>query len=207
MTHTLNRKGLSEDRRGEEIVFLAMVHRRQKTEKIESMKQIAATVLKYQPLNILGAPLGMEPEDIVSMCAQAGIVTAVFSSQSDVQALVAEIKSQKLGISVVLSGLFSDVHDICRATGLTEHTFNLSLGIFGNTRLLPDEKTLEITTQCGHALISPYLVKKLVQKIKKGKMQSSEAAAMLVKPCVCGIGNPQRIKRLLDEQVVAQQPA
>jgi hypothetical protein len=54
------------------------------------------------------------------------------------------------------------------------------LGIFGKTEKLPDKKTLEITTQCGHALISPHLVEHIVKKMKKGKMTSAEGAKLLV---------------------------
>jgi hypothetical protein len=60
---------------------------------------------------------------------------------------------------------------------------------------------MEITTQCGHALISPHLVAAVVKKIRKGKMTVEEAARMLIKPCACGIGNTTRIERLLGEMV------
>ncbi|RJQ74054.1 MAG: hypothetical protein C4519_17275 [Desulfobacteraceae bacterium] len=200
MTHTLNRRGLSEDRPGEEIVFLAMAHRKEKPQKAEAMRQMARTVLRYGPKNIIGAPLGLDPPAITEMCARAGIVTAVFTDKEDVLALVRDIKSQKLGVSVVLSALFSDVRDICTAAGIREHTYNVSLGIFGKTEKLPDEQTLRITTQCGHGLVSPHLVNHILKRMNKGKMTSAEGAQLLVKPCVCGIGNPQRFKRLLDEK-------
>jgi hypothetical protein len=113
--------------------------------------------------------------------------------------LVKDIKSQQLGVSVVLSGLFSDVRDICNSADLTEHTLNISLGIHGRTERVPDEKTLEIVTQCGHSLISPHLVEAVVKKIRKGKMTADEGALMLVKPCACGIGNPGRVAETLAE--------
>jgi hypothetical protein len=113
--------------------------------------------------------------------------------------VIAEVKAKKLGISMVLSGLFSDVRCLCRANDLKEHTYNVSLGIFGKTKKLPDEKTLEIVTQCGHALISPHLVKDIVKRIKRGKMTPEEGAKVLIKPCVCGIGNPQRMEKLLQD--------
>lgn len=199
MTHTLNRTGLSEDRPGEEVVFLAMVQQKEKTRKADTMQEMAETVLKYKPENIIGAPLGFNDQEVIATCVRAGIVTAVFSSEDDVRQLVKDIKSRNLGISVVLSGLFSDIQDICAETGLRPHTYNIPLGIFGKTEKLPDKKTLEITTQCGHALISPHLVKHIVKKMKKGKMTSSQGAKLLVRPCFCGIGNPKRFEKILDE--------
>jgi hypothetical protein len=204
MTHTLNRKGLSEERPGDEIVVLFMVHQREREQKIEGMGPIVETVLKHKPDNMIGAPAGMTEEQMRTRLGRGGIITAVFNNQEDVKKLVGEVKEKKLGISMVLSGLFTDVREICRANDIKEHTFNISLGIFGKTEKLPDEKTLEITTQCGHALISPYLVEDVVKKMKKGKMSAKEGAKLLTRPCVCGIGNPQRIETLLDEMAAGQ---
>ena len=199
MTHTLNRKGLSENRPGEEIVVLCMVTQSEKPKKKEAMKQMVKTILKYRPDNIIGAPLGLNEEEIIGLCSQVCVVTAVFNRKEDVRRLVEDIKTQHLGISVVLSGLFSDVREICEANDLKEHTYNISLGVFGKTENLPAEKVLEITTQCGHGLISPNLAENVLKQIRKGKMTSVEAARLLIKPCVCGIGNPERITRLLNE--------
>jgi hypothetical protein len=201
MTHTLNRRGLSEAKPGEEIVVLCMVTRSEKATKAESMGKLAATVLKYKPENYIGKPYGMDPETVEAMAPVTGVVTAVFNNKEDVRKLVEEIKSEKLGISVVLSALFNDVRDICSCAHLKEHTYHISLGIFGKTERLPDEKTMEIITQCGHSLISPHLVTDILKKIRKGKMTPEEGAHLLIKPCVCGIGNPQRIEKILREMV------
>ena len=204
MTHTLNRKGLSDERPGEEIVVLCMAHCNEKARKAEAMKQIAATILKYNPDNYLGKPLGLEPETLEMMAPVAGVVTAVYHDKDTVGRLVADLKAQQLGVSVVLSGLFSDVRDICTSTDLREHTFHLSLGVFGKTERLPDEDTLEITTQCGHSLISPALVADIMRKIKRAKMTPEEGALLLIKPCACGIGNPKRVQQILEKMVLAQ---
>ncbi len=201
MTHTLNRTGLSDTRPGEEIVVLAMTHRPNKPEKTEEMKALAETVLKYKPVNFIGKPLGLDPESVVLMAPMTGIITAVFAEKEDVRKLVEEIKSKKLGISVVLSGLFNDVRDVCRCAGLKEHTYHMSLGLFGKTERAPGDKILEIVTQCGHSLISPSLVHSVVKKIRKGKLTPEQGAELLVKPCACGIGNTERIRNILSEMV------
>jgi hypothetical protein len=178
-----------------------MAHRAQKAEKAEAMQKIAETVLKYKPENVIGRPLGLNDETIEMMAPMTGVVTAVFTDKKDVEKLVEEIKQKQLGISVVLSGLFSDVRDICRCTGLKEHTYHMSLGVFGKTDRMPDEKTLEITTQCGHSLISASLVEAILKKMRKGKLSPEEGARLLVKPCACGIGNTKRIEKILREMV------
>ena len=64
MTHTLNRRGLSEARPGEEIVVLCMMTRAEKAHKAEKMGKLARTVLKYNPENFIGKPYGLEPEAV-----------------------------------------------------------------------------------------------------------------------------------------------
>lgn len=203
MTHTLNRTGLTEEKSGEEIVFLAMVQAKRKDEKAEEMAELASLVMKYKPSNFIGAPTGFTPETLVKVAGRMSVITAVFHDLATVAELVREIKSKRLGISIVLSGLFSDVNHICRETGLKEHTHNISLGVFGRTEQMPDKDVLEITTQCGHALISPHYVGHLMKKVNKGRMTSEEAARLLIKPCVCGIGNPERIEKILDRMAAA----
>jgi len=199
MTHTLNRKGLSNERPGEEIIFLAMVHQKNKHAEYENMKKLAEIVLMHHPRNMIGMPTGATRELIPRICAGAGILTAVFVNKGDVIRLIEEIKPKSWKISVVLSGLFSDVRNVCTDCNLKEHTYNISLGIWGRTEKLPDEKILEITTQCGHALISPNYVEHVVKEIKKGKLTPEEGAKKLVKPCVCGIGNRKRTTHILKE--------
>jgi hypothetical protein len=201
MTHTLNRTGLSEAKPGEEIIVLCMVHRPDKIQKMQQMQEIATTILRYEPDNIIGRPLGLGADEIVSLAPIAGIITAVFSDKETALKVVQDIKSQKPGVSVVLSGLFTDVHDVCSCAGLKEHTYHISLGILGKTDRLPAERTMEIVTQCGHSLISPHLVSAVVKNIRKGKMTCEEGAHLLVKPCACGIGNPKRIQKILEELV------
>jgi hypothetical protein len=145
--------------------------------------------------------LDCRPVCLKTLVPATGIITAVFDNREDVDKLVSKMKAEKLDVSVVLSGLCSDVHETCKCAGLTEHTYNISLGVYGRTEKLPDDKTMEITTQCGHALISAHLVDAVVKKIRKGKMTVNEAARMLVKPCACGIGNTTRIERLLGAMV------
>jgi DNA-binding transcriptional regulator YhcF (GntR family) len=46
-------------------------------------------------------------------------------------------------------------------------------------------------------LVSGYLVKKMVEDIKKKKIPLKKAAIELAKPCLCGIFNPDRAAKLL----------
>lgn len=206
MTHTLNRRGLKNERPGEEICVLGMIHHKNKNEKNSAaLRELVKTIIRYEPNNIIGRPLGISPEQVIEMSAAAGVVTAVFTDKDAVCKLVQEIKAKDLGISVVLSGLFSDIHDICEYAGLTEHTSNYPVGIFGKAALLPDYITLEIATQCGHGLVSRHYIKDVVRRISKGTLTSQEGAELLSKPCVCGIVNKKRTEEILLKMVEQRQ--
>ncbi len=198
MTHSQNRTGISHDSDNNEIVVLCMVHFKQKAEKAEAIKKMTDIVLSYSPDNIIGRPLGIKDEDIRELSPSFGIITAVFNDKETVVKLLSEIRENNLGISVVLSSLFANVREICHRQNLTEHTFNISLGVFGQTEKLPDDDTLSITTQCGHALVAPALVRKIIRQVKKGDLTSDDGAVLLAKPCVCGIVNHTRTKRIIE---------
>lgn len=204
MTHSLHRKGLSVGKPGEEMVVLCMVHSEQKKDGADDLVRAAEILLNHSPANFIGSPLGFSDEDVISWVPGGGIFTAVYTDFQEVVEVVSEIRSEDLDISVTLSGLFDDVHKICSNTGLTEHTYNCSLGIHGEKEKLPDEKILEITTQCGHGLVSSSYVKHIAKKIEDGKMTISEGAKKITKPCVCGIVNPKRTEKILREIVQSE---
>jgi hypothetical protein len=108
-----------------------------------------------------------------------------------------EIKDRELGVSVVVSGLFQHIDQDCQKLGLTMHTMNYSLQVWGKRELLPDPKITKITTMCGHDLISFNLVQSLLKDMRGGKKTLEEAAETLSRPCVCGVFNPQRAALIL----------
>ncbi|MDD3706196.1 MAG: hypothetical protein PHC45_09080, partial [Clostridiaceae bacterium] len=73
--------------------------------------------------------------------------------------------------------------------------------IWGDKARLPDEKYLEITSMCGHAMISVNLIKKMINDVKKGIKTIEQAAAELAKPCVCGIFNAEKAQKILEELI------
>ena len=129
------------------------------------------------------------------------LIHAVFKDRDVMKACLSELKSKDLGLSVTVSGLFEEVKGACREIGLVPHTVQCSLGAVGKTEKLPDEKALEITTMCGHAMVSPNLLAHLIKKIGSGKMAHADAALELSRQCECGIFNPARAERLLKQMV------
>jgi hypothetical protein len=102
---------------------------------------------------------------------------------------------------VVVSGLFSHFKEDCKKLDLPIHTVNYSLGIWGKTERLPDPKITEITTMCGHGLVSFNLVQSLLKEIRRGKKTLEEASQIIARPCVCGVVNTTRAEELLKAMV------
>ena len=134
----------------------------------------------------------------------SSVVTAIYTDPAKVAALIEDIKGDWLTrnrekgypISIVLSGLFDDVHACCQTTGLTEHTYLESLGFFGKIEDLPGPDELAVMTMCGHGLIARNRVKQLVEWIQTGEMTPEQASEDVAKPCVCGIVNRDRAREI-----------
>ena len=123
-----------------------------------------------------------------------------FSEREAVKNVLARLKEEDLGISIVVSGLIDEVRSICSEVGLKPHTATLSLGIFGKKEKLPDDHVLKLITMCGHSLIGAPLVENCCEKVRKGTMTAEEAADVIARPCTCGIFNVVRCAELIRKQ-------
>jgi len=121
----------------------------------------------------------------------------VFNNEKEFTAYITRLMERNLGPSVVVSGLFDNVYKCLGRAGIHPHTVQFSLGIFGRVDRLPREEILQITTMCGHHLISAGLTTKLFNDVKKGKITPERAAAIMGKQCICGAFNEKRAARVI----------
>ena len=129
--------------------------------------------------------------------ADSRMIMAVFKDRETLTNCLKEIKERNFGISLVISGLYKETGKTCAETGLSPHTVNLSLGIHGNIRRLPEKNVLEIHTMCGHAMVSSRLILHMVEQIKEGRTTCKNAAKELSRMCDCGIFNTYRAEKIL----------
>lgn len=197
MTHSLHRKG-KEDALKTDYVILAMraagIHDKTPEAKEiarEKLLRIGEILNQHKPTNIM----------IPRLQRFSPAITASFDNVEVVKQILQTLKQEDLGISIVTSGLLTEIQRISKEVGLKPHSVHLSLGVFGvkKDELLPSEKILEVTTQCGHHCVSPQSVEHYVELIKKGKISVKDAAQELAKPCICGITNPTRISEILHQ--------
>jgi len=139
----------------------------------------------------------VDPQRILDGVARAGSAYAVFNDKEKVAAFINDVVTADLGLSVIVSGLFDEVGDICQRAGIKRHTAQCSLGVWGKTDRLPPEEILDITTMCGHGMVSFNLVKRMAGEVRQGLISLNEAARKMARPCSCGVFNPTRAEDLL----------
>ena len=129
------------------------------------------------------------------------VITATFKDETDVINMLADLKKEDLGMSIVVSALVDHVKECCHKVGLEPHTVESSLGRIGRTDLLPPNEILEIATMCGHSMVSFNFINEMIEKCRKGRCTPEEAAAELFKPCMCGIFNTDRAAMLIRKMI------
>jgi hypothetical protein len=140
-------------------------------------------------------------EEILAIEQPQRWCSVVYDNKDSLEKALNGLKEADLGLSVVVSGIFEDVFEICAKIGVGPHTVNMSAGIWGRTDLLPGRKILEITKMCGHGYISRYLVEHLIDQVRRGHASAEEAGVEMSKQCICNFFNPVRAANLIREYI------
>lgn len=203
MTHTLHRQGSLESLEKDYVVFAMPSSGLNSEGSKPKLEKVYEILKRHDPVNIGDSKGGSRfslgsDEAVRRILVENELVHAVYRSREQVIAALRDLKEEDLGLSVTVSGLTEAIHHCCRKTELTPHTIVMSLGIWGRTDLLPEEKIQEVATMCGHGLVSYNLVRELADEVKKGRLTARKAGEMLAKPCICGIFNPERAAELIE---------
>lgn len=147
-----------------------------------------------------GPKLKYPIEEIKDNLSDKSRIRGIFTKKTQVVEFLKRVKEKDLGMSVIITGVLSEVIPACKEAGVTPHSINYSLGVWGKKDNLPSETTLAITTMCGHHMIPPKFVDKVMKRVKKGKLTSDEGAKELAEFCYCGIFNHVRCSDIITEQ-------
>lgn len=201
MTHSLHRQGVEENLHGDIVFIFSPSKGRNDVGSGAKAKKFCEIIRKYNPVHygddLTGNVLTLGAEQLDRNLHDITNVHVAFNSVKDAAGALKEVVAADLGISVVVQGLFEEVGECCRHAHADFHSIEHSLGVLGKTELLPDSKTLEIITMCGHGLVSSQLVHQLAKRVKKGAITPEKAAEKLASLCMCGIFNPARATKLL----------
>jgi len=205
MTHTLHRVGTVENL-SDDFPYLAMSAKGFPNEpgSDDKMREILKIAQKHNPVNYgdmrTGNEFSTDLDEILEKVDTRSIVHAVFTNVDDAAGFAKEVAGKNFGISLVLSAPFDLAKQVAEKAGVKVHTIEYAPGIWGKKELLAENWILEITTMCGHAMISRYLVEDLTDRVKKGRMTAKAAAEEMAKQCCCGIFNPARAEKLIKKQ-------
>ena len=205
MTHTLHRR-VNDAIPGKDFVILCMAAQKFNDRGAgEKLKKIFQLLLDLNPENIAddnlgGIYTGETPQTILDHMGDKAYVGVALSDEGKLKEALTRLKKADLGMPVVVSGNFDAVFKILKQVGLKPHTVNMSLGTFGKKEILPRPEVLEITSMCGHQMVTARQVETVFRKTKNKKITPEEGAKELARSCTCGIINPQRASVLIANQ-------
>ncbi|MGH7794155.1 MAG: hypothetical protein ACREQ2_04520 [Candidatus Binatia bacterium] len=200
------------------IVFAMASRGMNDNDLVEKYRAFLRLALKHNPVNLGDATKGgmlrprrdlnpkahwrrdhrPDPQEVIAGIEGHTTVAAVFDNYDDMKAFVEEVRDAKLGISVNISAPVDEARRCCGETEITPHSVEYSLGFCGRIDKLPDATVLELTTMCGHGMVSAGFAKKMMDWVKENRRSSGQAAGMMARFCSCGVFNISRAQTILN---------
>ena len=219
MTNTLHRFGPAESFQDDYIVFAIASKGRNDQGSLPKLRQFLEMAVPFKPVNLGDARHGgalrpckqMNPtshwnrdlspdfEAVIQGLDHPTTVAAVFNNRVAAEDFVKKVKQADLGLSINISTSIDGAEQCCFAAGIPRHSVGYSLGFEGKTEKLPNAKVMLLSTMCGHGMVSHSLAKKMIDWVKEGRRTPDQAASYLTRFCSCGVFNPARAKRILED--------
>lgn len=220
MTNTLHRYGTSENLQNDIIVFAIPCRGFNDRDAVPKLREFLRMAAKYRPVNMGDGSKGsiyrpqkrLNPlahwfrktdrryEAVINGVTNPTTVAAVFDDRATAEKFVEEVRSADLGISINISATIDRARQCCQDAGLSRHSVEYSLGFMGGgSDRLADRRTLELSTMCGHGMISFNFARKMIDFVKEGRRTPEQACGYMARLCSCGVFNPSRARQLLDE--------
>ncbi len=204
MTNTLHRQGTRESLSRDYVIFLHAAKGINRDGSADASRRFFRMAQEEGAVNLGAMKRNMfieDPEKLIAEIIDGGSPAAVFSDLAALRRFVRRVKEANLGVSVNISGLAEEVDELLRSEGIVRHSIEHSIGVLGRTERLPTRQILELTTMCGHGMISHNHARKMIDLVKLGKLTPKQAAIYLARPCVCGAFNVDRAEELLARAV------
>lgn len=197
MTHSLHRRGELEDLKDDFVVLGCPATGINKLGSAPKTQKFLSICYKHGPVNLgdmkTGNIYNTTMDEILRNVTDGTIVQCTFDNREKIVSLLRELKEERPGISIIVSGVSDIVQQCMEEAGLGRiHTIEYSLGTWGRNELLAEYEILRLTTMCGHAMISNNLVRKLVRDVKRGRRTMEDACLEMARCCTCGNFNMSR---------------
>ena len=219
MTNTLHRSGDANSFRDDFVIFAIPSRGKNDKGSVPKLKQFLELALKFHPVNLGDALHGgalrpcrsMNPTShwtrehkpdfraVIDGVDAPTTVAAVFDDRVNAEDFMKAVKAADLGMCVNISTSIEGAEQCCFAANQPRHSVGYSLGFEGKTEKLPNTQVLALSTMCGHGMISASFAKKMIDWVKEGRRTPEQAAAYMARFCSCGVYNPSRAKRVLED--------
>ena len=218
MTNTLHRYGKAASFDDDYIVFCIPSPGRNDEGAVEKQKQFLRICARHNPANMGNGNRGsfkperrLNPtahwrrgadpdwEGVIAEVKKPGTAAAVFDSREKAEACLRDVIEADLGLSVNISASVEGAQEVAECCGIHRHSVEYSLGFADPHDHLPNSQILQLSTMCGHGMVSFNMARKMLDMVREGRRAPEQAAATLARFCPCGVYNPDRAKRLLEE--------
>ncbi|MEJ7606150.1 MAG: hypothetical protein WKF37_07745 [Bryobacteraceae bacterium] len=219
MTNTLHRFGSADSFRDDFVIFAIASRGKNEGGALEKLRAFLRLALEFGPVNLGDARHGgalrpcrqMNPlshwnrdskrdfEAVIDGFDHVTTAAAVFDDRVKAENFLKAVKQRDFGLSINMSTSIEGADQCCHAAGIARHSVGYSLGFEGKTEHLPSSHVLILSTMCGHGMVANSLAKKMIDWVKEGRRTPEEAASYLTRFCSCGVYNPVRAARILEE--------
>lgn len=219
MTNTLHRYGNAESFRDDYVVFAMPCRGKNDDDCAPKLRRFLEMALPFKPVNLGDGTKGGAFRASENMTPSAHwtrelkpnfravidgldgytVAAAVFDNLEAAQEFVKTVKAADLGMCINISTSINGALQCANAADQDRHSIGYSLGFQGKTEKLPNSQILTLSSMCGHGMVSASFAKKMVDWVKEGRRTPEQAAAYMAHFCACGVFNPSRAKRILED--------
>ncbi len=219
MTNTLHRYGDAASFFDDYVIFAIPSRGKNDKGSLPKLKQFLEMALPFKPVNMGDALNGgalrprrdMSPTShwkrditpdfrgVIDGLTAPTTVAAVFDDRVHAEDFVKAVKAADLGLCINISTSIDGAEQCCHAACQPRHSVGYSFGFEGKTEKLPNTQVLALSTMCGHGMISSSLAKKMIDWVKEGRRTPEQAVTYMARFCSCGVYNPARAKRILED--------
>ena len=223
MTNTLHRFGSAESFSDDFVIFAIASRGKNEQGALEKLKEFLRLAVQFGPVNLGDARHGgalrpcskMNPmshwdrdmtrdfQAVIDGFDHITTAAAVFDDRVKAEEFLKAVKERDFGLSINISTSVDGADQCCHAAGIPRHSVGYSLGFEGKTEHLPNTHVLMLSTMCGHGMVANSLAKKMIDWVKEGRRTPEQAATYLTRFCSCGVYNPVRAARILEEARVS----
>jgi hypothetical protein len=219
MTNTLHRFGDAQSFRDDFVVIGIASRGRNDENALPRLRRFLEIALQFKPVNLGDARNGgalrsskaLSPashwrrndtpdfDAVIAGLTAVTTVSAVFDNIEAAEAFTKAVHDADLALSINISTSIAGAQECCQAAGICRHSAGYSLGFEGRTEHLPNSDVLKLSTMCGHGMVSTSLAKKMIDWVREGRRTPAQASSILARFCSCGVFNPSRSRRILEE--------